>query len=151
MAKRKKNIFCPNCGSAVRAADSFCASCGNKRSGKINRPRKDRKRPNWMWITGLVLVAAFTAGFIVAGMSGKEQPEVNRAHNTALIAAVASEFDCSCGNCDKTLQNCDCPTAKDTFAYISQKIRNGAYSRLEVIKMVNDRYGYLIDKSVLEG
>jgi predicted nucleic acid-binding Zn ribbon protein len=154
MAKRKRSVFCPNCGNTVKGADTFCSACGNNISKKLNRPQKSNRRQNWVWIIGLVLVVAFIGGFVAAGLSGNKQnvqSDVNRAHDTALVASVAAEFDCSCGNCDKKLQNCDCPTAKDTYFYITQQIDKETYSRLEVIRMVNDRYGHLINKAVLEG
>lgn len=154
MAKRKKNVYCPNCGNAVRGADAFCPACGSKISSKLNRPQKSNSRQNRIWIIGLVLVVAFIGGFVVAGMSGNKQSrpsDVNRAHDGALIASVVAEFDCSCGTCDKTLQNCDCPTAKDTYAYITRQIEKETYSRLEVIRMVNERYGHIINRAVLEG
>ena len=154
MAKRKKSVFCPNCGNAVRAADTFCSACGNKISSKLNRPQKSNTRQNWIWIIGLVLVVAFIGGFVVAGMGGNKQnrrTDINQSHDNALIASVAAEFDCSCGTCDKTLQNCDCPTAKDTYAYIAQQIEKETYSRLEVIRMVNERYGHIINRAALEG
>jgi hypothetical protein len=94
---------------------------------------------------------AFVVTVVVSGMGTNAQKDVNRAYNTAQIASVAIEFDCSCGNCDKTLPNCDCPTAKDTYAYITKKVEKAKYSRLEVIRMVNDRYGHLINKSILDG
>lgn len=76
---------------------------------------------------------------------------INTAHNTALIANIVSAFDCSCGQCDKTLESCDCPTAVQTNEYISKAVGKGTYSRKEVIEMVNRRYGHLRDETLLEG
>lgn len=112
---------------------------------------RSRKQQNWLWITGSVVAVAVLITVVVAGMSSNQQKSVNRAHNTAQIAGIAAEFDCSCGSCDKTLQNCDCPTAKDMYGYITKNVEKGKYSRLEIIRMVNDRYGYLKNKSLLEG
>jgi cytochrome c-type biogenesis protein CcmH/NrfF len=115
------------------------------------KPARSMKLQNWIWVTGLTIVIALVITVMVSGMGTNGQRNVNHAHNTAQIASVAAEFDCSCGNCDKTLQNCDCPTARDTFAYITQEVEKAKYSRLEVIRMVNDRYGHLINNSILDG
>jgi hypothetical protein len=94
---------------------------------------------------------AFLITVVVSGMSANEQKSVKRSHKTAQITNIAAKFDCSCGQCDKTLKNCDCPTAKDTFAYIGQQLEKDIYSRLEIIRMVDDRFGFLKNKSILNG
>lgn len=151
MAKHQKNKFCSDCGKAVSAGDHFCASCGNKISNKPNKTIKARKQQNWLWITASAVAMAFLISIVVFNLKSNEKKSVNRAHNTSQIASIASEFDCSCGSCDKVLRDCDCPTAQDTLAYISQKVGKEKYSRLEIIKMVNERFGYLINKSILQG
>jgi predicted amidophosphoribosyltransferase len=151
MAKQKKNRFCSSCGKSLRAADRFCSACGSKATLKSNRLLKSNIKQNWIWITGAVAVLALVITIIVSGMTLNEQKPVNFGRNNAQIASIAAEFDCSCGNCDKTLQNCDCPTAKETFEYINKQLNKEQYSRLEIIKKVNDRYGYLKNKSVLGG
>ena len=151
MAKQEKSKFCAHCGKPLKTGDRLCASCENQVSNKFHKPARSSKLQNWIWVTGLAVVMAFAIAVMVSGMGTNGQENVNRAHNTAQIASVAAEFDCSCGKCDKTLQNCDCPTAKDTVAYITQEIEKAKYSRLEVIRMVDDRYGHLINKSILDG
>jgi hypothetical protein len=49
--------------------------------------------------------------------------------------------------CEKTLGNCDCPTAKEIYAYISKAVGKEKYSRKEIIEMVNQRYGHLMRKA----
>ncbi|MBW2000678.1 MAG: hypothetical protein JRJ29_22295, partial [Deltaproteobacteria bacterium] len=46
---------------------------------------------------------------------------------------------------------CDCPTAKDTYAYISDLVNRGKFSRKEVLQMVNRRYGHFTGKEPLAG
>ena len=151
MAKHKKDKFCSKCGKPLRAADRICAACGSKASNKFKKLMKSNKKQNWILITGTAVVLAFVTTIIVSGMMSSEQNSVSFDRNNAQIASIAAEFDCSCGKCDKTLQNCDCPTAKDSFEFIARQINKEQYSRLEIIKKVNDRYGYLKNKSILDG
>ena len=148
MAKRTKKNFCSKCGNAIRARESFCSNCGNKTS---NRRGGARKTHNWKWIAITVVALAALITVVVSGMSSNNQKSVNLAHNTAQIGSVVSAFDCSCGQCDKTLANCDCPTAKDTTEYIAKLVGEEKYSRKEVISKVNERYGHLISDSVVKG
>jgi cytochrome c-type biogenesis protein CcmH/NrfF len=88
---------------------------------------------------------------VVSGISSNKQKAVNVAHNNSQIQSVVSAFDCSCGQCDKTLANCDCPTAKDTTEYIAKLVGAEKYSPKEVISKVNERYGHLISDSGVKG
>jgi predicted nucleic acid-binding Zn ribbon protein len=148
MAKQRKGNFCPKCGNAMRARENFCSNCGNKTS---NRRGGARKTHNWKWIAVTVVAIAALITVVVSGMSSNKQKSVNLAHNTAQIAGIVSAFDCSCGQCDKTLANCDCPTAQDTTGYISKLVGAEKYTRKEVVTMVNERYGHLIKDSEATG
>jgi predicted nucleic acid-binding Zn ribbon protein len=148
MAKQTKRNFCPKCGTAIRARENFCSNCGNKTS---NRRGGARKTHNWKWIAITVVALAALIAVVVSGMSSNNQKTVNLAHNTAQIGSIVSAFDCSCGQCDKTLANCDCPTAKDTTEYVAKLVGEEKYSRKEVISKVNERYGHLISASGVKG
>jgi predicted nucleic acid-binding Zn ribbon protein len=148
MAKRIKRNFCPKCGTAVRTRENFCSNCGNKTSNKRGGARKTL---NWKWIAITVVALAALITVVVSGMNSNNQKSVNLAHNTAQIGSVVSAFDCSCGQCDKTLANCDCPTAKDTTEYIAKLVGEEKYSRKQVISKVNERYGHLISDSGVKG
>ena len=63
----------------------------------------------------------------------------------------ASLFDCNCGTCDKTLADCDCPTAIEENKYIEDAVATAQYTRKEIIEMVARRYGGLINKDALKG
>ncbi len=151
MAKHKKNRFCSKCGKSMRATDLFCPACGNRASHKSRKVLKSNKRQNWILITGALIGLAFVITIVVSGITSREQKPAAIDRNNALIAGIAAEFDCSCGKCEKELKICDCPTAQQTFEYIGKQINKGQYSRLEIIRNVNDRYGYLKDKSILGG
>jgi predicted nucleic acid-binding Zn ribbon protein len=148
MAKRTKRNFCPECGTAIRGRENFCSNCGNKTSKRRIGATKSR---NWKWIAISVVAVVALITVVVAGKRSNEQKAVNVAHNTAQIGSIVSAFDCSCGQCDKTLANCDCPTAKDTIGYIGKLVGGGKYSRKEVVSMVNERYGHLISGSEAKG
>ncbi len=145
--KRKKN-FCPKCGTAVRANENFCSNCGNNMSRKRAGARRTS---NWKWIALSVVVVAALITVVIAGKRSNQHKAVNVAHNNAQIQSIVSAFDCSCGQCDLALDNCDCPTAKDTIEYISTLVGDGKYSRKEVLNMVNERYGFLKSDSASKG
>jgi anti-sigma-K factor RskA len=148
MAKRTKRNFCSKCGTAVRTREKFCSNCGNKTS---NRRGGARKTHNWKWIATTVVAVAALISVVVSGISSNKQKSVNVAHNNSQIQSVVAAFDCSCGQCEKTLANCDCPTAKDTTEYIAKLVGEEKYSRKEVISKVNERYGHLISNSGVKG
>ncbi len=140
MLKKPKTRFCRECGQAYKMGERFCSKCGKKLHSMAIGQRKTRK--NWIWIWGSIVVVAFLITAMVSGMSTNKEKSVNRAHNLALIGGIVSEFDCSCGQCEKTLKNCDCPTARETQNYISKAVDKGKYSRKKIIKMVSQRYGH---------
>lgn len=148
MTTRKKRNFCPKCGTAIRGSDKFCSKCGNKISNKKTGASRSL---NWKWISIAVVVVAALIAFVVSGISSNKQKSVNLAHNDVQIRSIVAAFDCSCGQCDRTLANCDCPTAKDTKNYISRLIDNEKYSRKEIVQRVNKRYGHLRSNSNVKG
>lgn len=148
MTTHKKRNFCPKCGTVIKGSDNFCSKCGNKISNKRTGARRSL---DWKWISIAVVVVAALIAFVVSGISSNKQKSVNLSHNNAQIRSIVAAFDCSCGQCDRTLANCDCPTANDTKKYISRLIDNGKYSRKEVIQIVKKRYGHLRSGSNLQG
>jgi hypothetical protein len=149
MTKKNRKKFCPKCGKVIKSREKFCSRCGNKISnGAIAGARIGQ---NWVWITVSVVAVAVLITVVVAGMNSNKQKAVDRTYNSPQIASIVSAFDCSCGNCDKTLADCDCPTAKETNEYISERVAKNKYSRREIIEMVNNKYGHLINKKELEG
>ena len=94
------------------------------------------------------LVVAILTACIVSGMNANaEKKAVDRPHNIAHIKSIVAAFDCSCGDCEKTLKDCECPTAEETNRYISKLVGKEKYSRKEIVSMVNQRYGYLKSNS----
>jgi hypothetical protein len=124
-------------------SERFCSNCGKTLSKKPIQPRKSR---NLIVIAGAAFGVAILIAAIAWAVNKNNQNAVNRAHDIAQIEGIVFEFDCSCGQCDKTLKNCDCPTAKETHRYLSKAVGKEKYSRKEIIDMVNQRYGYLRGK-----
>lgn len=141
--------FCPKCGTGINPGDKYCSDCGRK----LNDKRlKGGKNPNRIYIGGTVVAVLILVTVIVLLIGVNKKTSVNRAYNTAQIGSVAAAFDCSCGQCDKKLVDCDCPTAKETYAFISDAVGKSRYSRNEIIEMVNRRYGHLIgDSNTIQG
>lgn len=151
MGRKKQNRFCPRCGEPVEINDNFCANCGRKITAKKHR-RRDQpagKGKNWKLITVITVGVLIIGGVIFSGVKRKKERKIYAAHNTGQIVSIVSQFDCSCGRCDKTLAECDCPTAKDTQAYIRELVNQGKYSRKEILQMVNKKYGYYKGKEPL--
>ncbi|MBW1999682.1 MAG: cytochrome c-type biogenesis protein CcmH, partial [Deltaproteobacteria bacterium] len=142
MAKKRRNRFCPGCRELLEPSDRFCPNCGRRIPGEKRRQiAQPQKGNNWKWVAITSVGVAILVVVIFSGISKNKEKRIYAAHNTAQIASIVSEFDCSCGQCDKTLATCDCPTAKDTYAYISDLVNRGKFSRKEVLQMVNRRYG----------
>lgn len=139
MVKKKTKKFCPKCGNSILAGEKYCSGCGRK---IYEKGKRREKGPNWVWIGGIVITGAILVTVVVLGIGPNKKESINRAHNTAQISSIVSEFDCSCGQCEKTLSNCDCPTAKETYAYISKAVGKEKYSHKEIIEMVKQRYGH---------
>lgn len=141
MAKRMKKKFCPKCGDPVQTGALFCPKCGKKISSRRVPVKKSR---NPLWLAGsAAAIAAILITVVVFGMDSYKQRAVNRAHNASQIASIIGAFNCSCGQCDKTLRACDCPTAIETQSYISKLVKGENFSRKEIIERVNERYGHL--------
>ncbi|MBW2064710.1 MAG: cytochrome c-type biogenesis protein CcmH [Deltaproteobacteria bacterium] len=152
MAKKRQSKFCPGCGELIEPGDKFCPQCGRRIPGEKRRHiAQQRKGTNWKWVAIVSMGVAILVVVIFSGVNKNKEKKIYAAHNTAQIASIVSQFDCSCGQCDKILATCDCPTAQDTYAYISDLVNGGKYSRKEVIQMVNRRYGHYIGKEPLTG
>ena len=76
---------------------------------------------------------------------------VSQIYTSPEVVSIAAAFNCSCGQCDKKLLDCDCPTARETNQYIADNLAKEKYSRRQVIEMVNNRYGHLINPKELQG
>jgi hypothetical protein len=98
-------------------------------------------------VGGGLVVAILMAGIVLGMNANAEKKAANRPHNIALIKSIVAAFDCSCGECKKTLKDCECPTAEETNRYISKLVGKEKYSRKEIASKVNQRYGYLKSNS----
>lgn len=148
MKKQKKLNFCPKCGKGLNVHDLFCSKCGNKLSGISIGTGISR---NWKWVTVTAVAVAGLVTAVVFATSSNKSSALNRAYNPPQVVSIASAFDCSCGQCDKELIDCDCPTAKETNQYIADALIKDKYSRSQIIEMVKNRYGHLINPKELQG
>ena len=148
MRKQKKINFCPRCGKDLKDHDQFCSKCGNKLSNISIGTGIGR---NWKWATvSMVALAAVVTAVVFARTSNRSN-EVSRFYNSPEVISIAAAFNCSCGQCDKKLLDCDCPTAKETHQYIADSVVKEKYSRHQIIEMVNNRYGHLLNPKELQG
>ena len=148
MRHQKIINFCPKCGQALNSNNRFCSKCGNKLSDISMGGGTGR---NWKWLAvSTVAVAAVVIAVVIAKSSNKPATS-GRLYNSPQVASIAAAFNCSCGQCDKKLLDCDCPTARETDQYIADALAKGKHARREIIEMVNKRYGHLIDPKELQG
>lgn len=149
MKKQKQKInFCPKCGKALKAHDQFCSKCGNKLSNISIGAGIGR---NWKWLTISMVALVAVATAVVFARTSNRSSEVSRIFNSPEVISIAAAFNCSCGQCDKKLLDCDCPTAKETQKYITEALVKNKYTRRHIIEMVNNRYGHLINPKELQG
>jgi len=148
MKKQNKLNFCPRCGKALKGNGHFCPTCGNKLS-TISSGKGMGQNWKWVAVSAVAVVAIVTA--VVFARSSNKQSSASRAYNSTQIASIVAAFGCSCGQCYKKLADCDCPTAKETNQYIADALAKDKYSRRQIIEMVNNRYGHLINANELKG
>lgn len=147
MKHQKKINFCPKCGQALKANDQFCSKCGNKFSNISMGGRTGR---TWKWLAvSTVAVAAVVTAVVIAKSSNKPDT-IGRRYYSPQVTSIAAAFNCSCGQCDKKLLDCDCPTARETNQYIADALAKGNHSRRQVLEEVNKRYGHLINPKELQ-
>ena len=111
-----------------------------------NRKKIQSKDNRLLWILSIVAVVAL--GLIVLLQMTPTKPQLNNkaeigaAENySAMTFLVATQFDCSCGDCKDVVSGCVCPTAKATKDYIEQKVLQG-YPKKEIINLVKDSFGH---------
>jgi predicted nucleic acid-binding Zn ribbon protein len=149
MKKQKQKInFCPKCGKALKAHDQFCSKCGNKLSNISLGAGIGR---NWKWLTVSMVALAVVITAVVFAKTSNKSSAVRQIYNSPEVVSIAAAFNCSCGQCDKKLLDCDCPTANETHQYIAENLAKEKYSRRQIIEMVNNRYGHLINPKELQG
>lgn len=148
MKTQKKINFCPKCGKALKATDQFCSKCGNKLSNISIGAGIGR---NWKWLTISAVAVAAVVTAVVFARTSNNSSAVSPVYNSPQVVSIAAAFNCSCGQCDKKLLDCDCPTARETNRYIADALVKNNYSRRQIIEMVNKRYGHLIDPKELQG
>lgn len=149
MKKQKQKInFCPKCGKALKAHDLFCSKCGNKLSNISIGAGIGR---NWKWLTVSMVALAVVVTAVVFARTSNKSSAVSQIYTSPEVVSIAAAFNCSCGQCDKKLLDCDCPTARETNQYIADNLAKEKYSRRQVIEMVNNRYGHLINPKELQG
>ena len=106
---------------------------------------------NWKWLAVSTVAAAAVVIAVVVAKSSNKPATSGRLYNSPQVTSIAAAFNCSCGQCDKKLLDCDCPTARETDQYIADALAKGNHTRREIIEMVNKRYGHLIDPKELQG
>lgn len=76
------------------------------------------------------------------GMPGMTMVSATPVADPAAVR-VAARFDCLCADhCDKTVDVCTCPTAKEERAFIAGQLRTG-HSEADAARVLNQKYGGL--------
>ncbi len=164
--------FCPSCGCENTKAASLCENCGSKlqrissypqgklsgrKQGKSKKNKPEDLRLSKVIREHKVISAAIIIllGFLVyqsipktvghndsyyepAGVKGS----IVSIMSDSISAAVVKSFDCSCGDCNDSLEVCTCSKAAEERTFIQRK----AAQKLSVegiITAVNNKYGGL--------
>ncbi len=169
---KKDHIYCGNCGSENNKESNYCDNCGSRllkpgagkahHQNKSNQSRKNKRVRQrkltfvdlWKENKAISVVGLLIIGFIIIQiLPGEKTERSNRgftADNRSLagfagsrLNDLASKFICSCGSCgEQPLEVCTCPTAKEERAFIQSMINNNS-SDAEIIKTVNNKYGWI--------
>lgn len=150
MGTQKRRKVCPHCKHEIKVGDQFCSTCGREARQGAGKRTRIRKKQSWQWVIVSVLFAGVLMILYLSSTTAGNKRFAYSERSAPLVQSIVSAFDCSCGKCILALNNCECPTAQETIDYIAQAVADGKRTRKEIVRMVNDRYGHLIDRSELQ-
>lgn len=156
--------FCHACGTKVKASKAgpagvsktTMASARQRSTTKRVTGKKGKKTTVQSFIP-VVIVVVVIAGVLIwilslspsSGNRSSESRDVNivpasKQAWTAEVQAIATNFNCPCGECGITpLDECTCDAprgAVEVKSYISELLDQGL-SKFEVVKLVEEQYG----------
>jgi ribosomal protein L40E len=156
--------FCHACGTKIKASKAgpagvsktTSASARQRSNAKRVTGKKGKKNTAQTFIP-VVIVVVVIAGVLIwvlslspsSGNRSSESRDVNIAPVSnqawaAEVQAIATNFNCPCGECGITpLDSCTCDAprgAVEVKSYISELLDQGL-SKFEVVKLVEEQYG----------
>ncbi len=156
--------FCHACGTKVKAGKAGPAgvskttrASARQRSTTKRVTGKKGKKTTVQSFIPVVIVVVVIAGVLIwilslspsSGNRSSESQDVNlvpasKQAWTAEVQAIATNFNCPCGECGITpLDECTCDAprgAVEVKSYISELLDQGL-SKFEVVKLVEEQYG----------
>jgi len=151
-------MYCPNCGQKTTRRSKFCPSCGEDLTVQVPRKAKNvESRGVPLHYVIAILVAGILLGAVIIKMfddgngAAPESSPASFSIQSAAVLDIAREFNCPCGTCDHSLDECDCQHKNGAFeikSFIAQKLRE-THLKPHIVEMVQATYGGLKSPSAL--
>jgi hypothetical protein len=150
-------MYCPNCGRKTTRRSKFCPDCGENLSNPLpKKAKKTESRGVPLHYVLAILAAGILLGVVIIKMfNGRNEttPEILAdvpSIHSAAVLDIASEFNCPCGTCKDSLDECDCDHkngAIEIKSFIAQQLLR--HHKPHIVEMVQKQYGGLKSQSTL--
>jgi hypothetical protein len=141
---------CQACHRTVTRKSKFCPDCGERIVPRTTS-KKVEKKPAFSlpYAVGLIAIGLLI-GYLIfkenapgdGAASGFQNSE---AVQSAIVTEIAQQFDCTCGQCTHSLEECDCAHpggAQEVKGFIVQKIQERHHTP-HIVEMVQQQFGGL--------
>lgn len=142
-------MYCPNCGHKTTRRSKFCQDCGENLSNPLPKKSKQKEgRSVPLHYVFSILAAGILLGVVIIKMfdNGKETPTANTPDvpsiQSAAVLDIAREFNCPCGQCNHSLDECDCEHdngAMEIKTFIAQLLQ--IHRKPHIVELVQEKYG----------
>lgn len=146
-------MYCPNCRQKNTRRSKFCSNCGEDLTRAVVAQSKKQGKTSGGGIP-IHYVFALVAGALLLGVllanlveedapANQSAPGGNLTIHSAAVLDIAREFNCPCGQCDHSLDVCDCQHdngAVEIKTFIVQKLLE-RHHKPHIVEMVQQAYG----------
>jgi hypothetical protein len=149
-------MYCPNCGRKTTRKSKFCPDCGENLAIQVSRKQKPESRGVPLHYVYAILAAGILLGVFINKVydNGNDTTTANTpgipAMQSAAVLDIAREFNCPCGQCSHSLDECDCQHdngALEIKTFIAQLLQ--IHRKPHIVEMVQEKYGGLKTRGIL--
>ena len=147
-------MYCPSCHQKNTRKSKFCSNCGAdltrpapQKTQKQNKNARGGIPVQYVFalVAGALLLGVLLANLVESDSTPAVQAPVagNLNINSAAVLEIARGFNCPCGQCEHSLDECECEHpngAVEIKTFIVQKLLEN-HHKPHIVSMVQETYG----------
>jgi hypothetical protein len=148
---------CPSCGRHITPRSNFCQYCGKPAAPRRNQTKTKKTTPRWLLYLATVVAVIAVSVLLLHWFQEKDTATASAtatdfdptlygeplARLYPAVYEVAAQFNCPCGDCNDSVEVCDCQMERG-----AAEVRSFIYQLLQIHKpphvseLVAEKYGH---------